>query len=142
MSNALPEDQDDALGELHLLAPPEVDRINVEPAILLGLSSSEASWAIGIAFAVWTPISALLTFLWGGFPLFVLLALVLPMASVWIGAKQMAKVKRNRPDLYYVHALTAWAARAGLRRSRFISHVGQWDLGRSFASVSNKAKGR
>lgn len=114
-----------------LTTAPEVDRVNVEPAILLGLSSTEALWSIGIAFAMWIPVAGIVASMTGGVPLFVLLATALPLATVWLMAKKMAAVKRNRPDLYYVHAFRKWAARKGLRRSMCISHSGEWDVGRS-----------
>lgn len=106
--------------------------MNVEPAILLGLSSTEAIWTIAIAFSIWTPIAAVFAFLKGSFPLFILLDTTLPMVTIWLSAKKMATVKRNRPDLYYVHALRKWAARKGIRKSRYITHAGEWDVGRSF----------
>jgi conjugative transfer region protein (TIGR03750 family) len=124
-----------------LRVAPEVDRVNVEPAILLGLSSTEAVWTIAIAFAIWTPIAALLAILMGNFPLFILLDTTVPMLAVWLAAKKMATVKRNRPDLYYVHALRKWAARKGLRRSQYITHAGSWDVGRSLPPAHTPKQG-
>lgn len=120
------------LVDIDVDAAPQIDRINVEPAILLGLSSSEALWTIGVAFAIWVPIAGVIAGFKGSFPLFVLLATALPLATVWVMAKKMAAVKRNRPDLYYIHALRIWAAKKGFRRSRYLTHTGSWDVGRSF----------
>lgn len=120
------------LADIEVDAAPEIDRVNVEPAILLGLSSSEALWTIGVAFAIWIPIAGVIAGLKSSFPLFILLATSLPLLTVYFLAKKMAAVKRNRPDLYYVHAMRKWAAKKGIRRSRYITHVGEWDVGRSF----------
>jgi conjugative transfer region protein (TIGR03750 family) len=118
--------------EIDLHAAPEIDRVNVEPVILLGLSNSEAMWVIGLAFAFWIPAAALVMLLKASMPLYILLATTGPLVSVWLVAKKMAVVKRNRPDLYYVHAMRLWASKKGLRRSRYINHIGEWDVGRSF----------
>ena len=48
------------LADIEVDAAPEIDRVNVEPAILLGLSSSEALWTIGVAFAIWIPIAGVI----------------------------------------------------------------------------------
>lgn len=130
------------LADIEVDAAPEIDRVNVEPAILLGLSSSEALWTISVAFAIWIPIAGVISAMSSSFPLFILLATSLPLVTVWIMAKKMAAVKRNRPDLYYVHAMRKWAAMKGIRRSRYLTHVGEWDVGRSFQDVAAPSKGR
>lgn len=109
---------------------PSVDRVNVEPAILLGLSSSEASWTIAAAFALWGPIGILVGFLVHSMAVGVVIATALPLLTVYIAAKKMASIKRDRPDLYYLHLIRHALARSGLRRTRFISHRGCWDVGR------------
>ena len=123
------------LADIEVDAAPEIDRVNVEPAILLGLSSSEALWTIGVAFAIWIPVAGVVAAMRSSFPLFILMATSIPLVTVWIMAKKMAAGERNRPDLYYVHAMRKWAAMKGIRRSRYITHVGEWDVGRSFQDV-------
>ena len=117
-----------------LSAAPCVDRVNVQPAILLGLSSSEAVWAIVGAFSVWVPIGVIIGLITHSMAIGVLFATVAPMLTVFVAAKKMASVKRDRPDLYYLHLFRQRLARTGLRRSRFVIHVGGWDLGRSLPS--------
>jgi conjugative transfer region protein (TIGR03750 family) len=110
---------------------PCVDRVNVEPAILLGLSSSEAVWTIVAAFSVWVPIGILMGLVTRSMAIGVLFASVTPLATVYVAALKMAAVKRDRPDLYYLHLFRQRLARLGLRRSRFVTHAGLWELGRS-----------
>lgn len=110
---------------------PCIDRVNVEPSILLGLSSSEAVWTIAAAFALWVPIGALMGFLLRSMAIGVLFASVMPLLTVYVAALKMAAVKRDRPDLYYLHLFRQRLARLGLRRSRFVAHTGPWELGRS-----------
>jgi conjugative transfer region protein (TIGR03750 family) len=108
-----------------------VDRVNVEPAILLGLSSTEAVWTIVAAFSVWVPIGVVIGLLTRSMAIGVLFSSVTPLITVYIAAQKMAAVKRDRPDLYYLHLFRQTLARTGLRRSRFVIHFGGWDLGRS-----------
>lgn len=110
---------------------PCVDRVNVEPAILLGLSSSEAIWTIAVAFSIWGVIGVLVGIVFRSMAIGVMCATVTPMLSVYIAAQRMAAVKRDRPDLYYLHLIRQFLARRNLRRSRFVTHRGVWDLGRS-----------
>jgi conjugative transfer region protein (TIGR03750 family) len=114
-----------------LLEAPCVDRVNVEPAILLGLSSSEAVWTIGVAFLIWAPVGLIAGLLAHSMAVGVLIATVTPLITVYVSAQKMAAVKRDRPDLYYLHLFRQTLARRGLRRSRFVIHAGGWDLGRA-----------
>jgi conjugative transfer region protein (TIGR03750 family) len=116
-----------------LLDAPCVDRVNVEPAILLGLSSSEAVWTIGVAFLILAPVGLLAGLLAHSMAIGVLIATVTPLLTVYFAAQKMAAVKRDRPDLYYLHLFSQFRARHGFRRSPFVIHAGGWDLGRSLA---------
>ena len=127
-----PNDQPDF--EAMPLEAPCIDRVNVEPAILLGLSSSEAVWTIAAAFVLWVPVGIVVGLATRIMAVGVLVATLMPLATVYLAALKMAAVKRDRPDLYYLHLFRQLLARRGLRRSRFIVHIGGWDLGRSFAA--------
>ena len=102
---------------------PLVDRVNTEPPILKGLSSTESLWAIGLAFAVWVPIGALSGVLFSS-----------------LAAGRMQRVKRDRPDHYYIHLAQRWCVRYGVARARFITHVGRWDMGRSLLQRAQRVK--
>lgn len=110
---------------------PLSDRINSEPAILRGLSSSEIITAAAVFFPVWLVIGLLL----GGLLHIMQLAFILPiggpMASVWISAGFLARVKRNRPNHYHWLALQWWLHKSLGFPAPFIAHGGSWDLGRS-----------
>jgi len=69
------------LADIEVDAAPEIDRVNVEPAILLGLSSSEALWTIGVAFAIWIPIAGVVAAMRSSFPLFILMATSIPRSE-------------------------------------------------------------
>ena len=54
------------------------DRLNAEPAIFKGCSSSELGMIVGLAIVIWLPLSLLLAWLLGA----ITMGLVLPV-SVW-----------------------------------------------------------
>lgn len=124
-----------------LASPPETtvapghaplpDRVNAEPAIIKGLSYTESKWAIGLAFVLWFPVGGLVGLAVHHLPVAVLVMATGPIATVWIAAGQMAKLKRNRPDHYYVHLLLHAAAAAHLIRPAFVTYSGAWDMGRT-----------
>lgn len=123
-------------------AAPLTDRANREPAILRGLTSSEAQLAIYIVMPIYTAIGlvvAVVTRIWA---LGVLIASLAPMLTVWALAGWLAKVKRNKPDYYYQHRFNFWLAKNGLRKSRFIDHDGHWETGRSMPAPRAAAKAR
>ena len=110
---------------------PLPDRVNAEPPIIKGLSSTESKWAIGLAVLVWFPVGSLVGLVVHQLPVAVLIIATGPIATVWLAAGQMAKLKRNRPDHYYLHLLLHWAASVHLIRSGFVTHSGAWDIGRT-----------
>lgn len=117
------------MNEDTLTEAPCIDRINVEPAILFGLSSSESLWVIAGAMLLCLPLAAMvMAFSMVGA---VVAGFGLPMLIVYLSARHMAGVKRNRPDMYYLHLMRAWLARMHMRRTRFITTDGDWDLGRT-----------
>ena len=121
---------------------PLVDRVNTEPPILKGLSSTESLWAIGLAFAVWVPIGVLSGLLFSSLAIGVLVTGAGALAAVWLAAGRMQRVKRDRPDHYYIHLAQRWCVRHGLARARFITHVGRWDMGRSLLQRAPRLKRR
>lgn len=119
---------------------PLTDRSNREPAILRGLTSSEAQLAIVIVMPIYTAIGLLVAFVTKIWALGVLIASLAPMLTVWALAGWLATIKRNKPDYYYLHRFNFWLARNGLRKSRFIDHEGYWELGRELPLARRPGK--
>ena len=115
----------------HIAGAPLVDRTNGEPPILRGLTSTESVWAIGAAFALWLFPGAVLGYLTGIPALGLLVCALFPLATVWLGAGALQKLKRERPAHYHVHLARLWLTRYLGRRQHFVAHRGPWDLGRS-----------
>ncbi|MCP4332105.1 MAG: TIGR03750 family conjugal transfer protein [Gammaproteobacteria bacterium] len=107
------------------------DRLNVEPTIFKGCSSSELGIIVGVAALVWLPVSLLLAGLMGAVTMGFGLAGVGVVSTVIVMATLFQRLKRGRPDGYYLQHAGIWLADHGLRRSPFIRRSGAWDIGRT-----------
>ncbi len=107
------------------------DRLNVEPTIFKGCSSSELGIIVGVAALVWLPVSLLLAGLMGAVTMGFGLAGVGVVGTVIAMATLFQRLKRGRPDGYYQQQISIWLADHGLRRSPFIRRSGAWDIGRT-----------
>lgn len=125
-----------------VLRVPNTDRVNTEPTILKGLTSSETMIAVAILTPVWIFLGVLLALAIGHWraQIIVLFGAFGPMLSVWNGAGFLARFKRNRPDHYYVHAFLWWRQRAGFGEAPFVSRPGAWELGRSMGRLDAPRK--
>ncbi len=121
----------------HQEKAPVTDRINAEPSILRGLSSTEALIAIAVSFAFWIPVSLLIGLLIQHLQVSVIFMGAGPIFSVWFLSGWFQKVKRDQPDYVYQHKLKKWGAVKGIMVSRFISQSGFWDIGRSLPGKMN-----
>jgi hypothetical protein len=93
------------------------DRLNVEPAIFKGCSSSE--------------LSLLLAGLMGAVTMGFGLAGIGVVGTVIVMAGLFQRLKRGRPVGYYQQQTTIWLSDHGLRRSPFVRRSGAWDIGRT-----------
>ncbi len=107
------------------------DRLNVEPTIFKGCSSSELGTIVGVAALIWLPVSLLLAGLMGAVTMGFGLAGVGVVGTVIVMAKLFQRLKRGRPDGYYQQQIIIWLADHGLRRTPFIRRSGSWDIGRA-----------
>ena len=107
------------------------DRLNAEPAIFKGCSSSELGVIVGVAALVWLPVSLILAGLAGAVTMGFGMAGVGIVATVLLMASLFQRLKRNRPDGYYQQRIVLWLDDHGLRRSSFVRRSGAWDIGRT-----------
>lgn len=110
---------------------PITDRVNIEPAILNGMTVTEAQWIAGIAMVVFLLIGGLLYLVTGLWQFVLLLSVFGTALTLWFGSQVLARVKRGRPDAYYTQAIHLWLAHRGLTRPKFITYHGWWSLGRT-----------
>lgn len=107
------------------------DRLNAEPVIFKGCSSSELGVIVGVAALVWLPVSLILAGLAGAVMMGFGIAGIGVVATVLLMASLFQRLKRNRPDGYYQQLIVLCLDDCGLRRSPFICRSGAWDLGRT-----------
>ena len=107
------------------------DRLNVEPAIFKGCSSSELGIIVGVAVLVWLPVSLLLAGLMGAVTMGFGMTGVGVVGTVIVMASVFQRLKRGRPDGYYQQEVSIWLSDHGLRRTPFIRRSGAWDIGRT-----------
>jgi conjugative transfer region protein (TIGR03750 family) len=107
------------------------DRLNVEPAIFKGCSSSELGIIVSVAVLVWLPVSLLLAGLMGAVTMGFGLTGVGVVGTVIVMASVFQRLKRGRPDGYYQQEVSIWLSDHGLRRTPFIRRSGAWDIGRT-----------
>ena len=107
------------------------DRLNAEPVIFKGCSSSELGVIVGVAALVWLPVSLILAWLAGAVTMGFGIAGISIVATVLLMASLFQRLKRNRPDGYYQQQIVLWLGDRGLKRSPFVRRSGAWDIGRS-----------
>ena len=107
------------------------ERLNVEPAIFKGCSSSELGIIVTLATLIWLPLSVLLAWALGAASMGLGLAGIAIVATVVITASVFQRLKRGRPHGYYQQQFIIGLATMGLRPSPFIRRDGSWTIGRS-----------
>ena len=107
------------------------NRLNAEPSIFKGCSSSELGVIVSVAALIWLPVSLLLAWLMGAVTMGFGIAGVGVVATVIVMATLFQRLKRGRPDGYYQQQITILLDDYSLRRSPFIRRSGAWDIGRS-----------
>ena len=107
------------------------DRLNVEPAIFKGCSSSELGVIVGVAALIWLPVSILLAWLMGVATMGFGIAGIGVVATVMVMARVFQRLKRGRPDGYYQQQIMIWLDERGIRCAPFARRTGAWDIGRT-----------
>jgi len=107
------------------------DRLNAEPTIFKGCSSSELGMIVGVAILVWLPLSLLLAWLLGAVTMGFGLAGVGVVATVVVMDTLFQRIKRGRPEGYYQQWLRIRLQSMGLVRAPWVLRSGSWDIGRT-----------
>lgn len=116
---------------------PLTDRVNVEPAIINGMTSTEANYIAVVSFALSLLVGVALFIVTGFWPLLVVFCIGGPVLSLWYGSLYLQTIKRNRPDGFYVQAAHIWLSKIGIIRCRFIRHNRFYELGASINLTFN-----
>jgi conjugative transfer region protein (TIGR03750 family) len=107
------------------------NRLNAEPCIFRGCSSTELGLIVIAAILFWLPVNTLIAWFLGKPAMGLGLAGIAIVATVVIAASVMQGLKRGRPDGYFRQAVALKLDRLGLKRSSFICRDGDWSLGRT-----------
>lgn len=106
------------------------DRLNTEPPIFRGCSSSELGVILLAGSLFWLPTALLLATLLGMPSAGLGGAAMAIVGSTFVGTTVFRRIKRARPDGYYQLRLVLLLHDLGLRRSPFFRKTGVMDLGR------------
>lgn len=106
-------------------------RLNTEPVVFQGCTSSEIVTLLIAAVAFWLPLSTLVAAVLGYWTLSLGGTIVGVSATMYLAPKRFQSIKRGRPDGYYQQMGILALARLGLRPSVFITRSGLWGTGRS-----------
>jgi len=107
------------------------DRLNYEPVIFRGSTSTELMLLLAFSTAFWLPTGFLIAWGFGAPTMGVGLAGLAILATVFYGSTLFQIIKRGRPDYYYQQLTGIWLQRLGLRKTGFVLRSGLWDLGRT-----------
>jgi conjugative transfer region protein (TIGR03750 family) len=106
------------------------DRLNAEPVIFRGSTSTELLVIFTCAVAFWVPFGLLIAILIGKIPMVLGIASIGILATVFFGSTLFQYLKRGRPDFYYQHQVIIKLHKWGFRKSRLVLNTAAWSLGR------------
>ena len=107
------------------------ERMNSEPMILRGCTSSELVMLVFASIALWLPLGVLIAWALGAVPMAMGISGIGVLLTVYLMATAFQRVKRGRPDGYYQQAVAVWLHKKRLWRSRFCLPDGPLRLGRT-----------
>jgi len=106
------------------------DRVDIEPPIFKGCTSSELLAMLVAAIVAWVPLSVLIALSIGKVAFALAILAVGVIGSVYFGASVFQRIKRNRPDHYYVHVAKRLLHRSKLCSFPLTWRSGYWDIDR------------
>lgn len=107
------------------------DRLNREPVVWRGLTTSELFLALAGGLAGGTACGIVLALLSGYWPLIPGSALAGAALLVQGGGRTLARIKRGKPDSWLQQAFLAWLERHSLRGTHLIQRSAVWVIRRS-----------
>ena len=81
---------------------PITDRVNAEPAILNGMTVTEAQVIGAASLVVFLVLGGLIFVVIGQWQVLLMLAIFGPALVLWFSSLYLAKIKRGRPDGFYI----------------------------------------
>lgn len=106
-------------------------RLDGEPVIFRGCTTSELGVLMLGAVLFWLPMGFVIAWSLGIFGMGMGLAAVGVFVTVVVTASVFQRIKRDRPEGYYLQYAAVVLHRQGLRQAPFLLRSGLWDLGRT-----------
>ena len=116
------------------------DRTNVEPAILQGMTVTEAKFIGIVSMLACLALAVLIFVVTGIWQVFLVLGVFGPSATLWLASSYLAHIKRGKPDGYYSQVLALRMVAWGLAKRIWIDRTGWWSQGREFPLAPYDAK--
>lgn len=107
------------------------DRMNSEPMILRGCTSSELVTLVTVAIIIWLPLSIFIAWVLDAIAMAMGIAGIGILITVFVMATLFQRIKRGRPDGYYQQVIALWLHDKRWRRSKFCAPDGLMSLGRT-----------
>jgi len=107
------------------------DRMNEDPSIFKGRSTTELLVIVVVATVFWLPVCLIVGLLFGAVTMGLGATGVCVIGTVVLGAGFFQKMKAGRPDGYYQQRLRIVLAEKKIMRSPFVLRSGAWGLGRN-----------
>jgi conjugative transfer region protein (TIGR03750 family) len=107
------------------------DRLNGEPVVYRGLTSSELGFLAAGSIAFWLPICLVVSTLSGFFMMGFGAAALFALATVWVTSGWLQAMKRGRPSGFHILQLELLLHDLKLRHTPYIRRSGPWDIRRS-----------
>ncbi len=114
------------------------DRLNAEPVIFRGCSSTELGVMAAMAIVIWLPLGFGLAWSLDAATMGFGIAGVGVVASIVGLATLFQRIKRNRPEGYYQQWLRIYLHGLKLCHTPWVLRSGAWDLGRTHASLPTR----
>ena len=107
------------------------ERINNEPVIFRGLSSSELQTGLIVTVISLLPICALIGYLLDRLLVGFGMIGILTMISVMFMGTVFQRIKRGRPDGFYQQRMSIVISRLGFSANKAVKYNGRWSNGRT-----------
>ena len=105
--------------------------VTTEAIVFMGCTTAELVVIVGVSTALFTPILIFVGFMLGNILYGVGFILVAVGISVVICGRTLQGWKRGRPEGFYQLKIRLWLGRYHLVRCNFVTHDGEFTLGRT-----------
>lgn len=106
------------------------DRLNAQPTIFRGCTSSELTVIAIFSAIVWIPVCLMVATALGNTVSGLTFGAIAIGMTMFIVATLFQKIKRGRPEGYYQQLIEIAMDKYGLKKAPYIRETGYWSIGR------------